>query len=132
MNEAQRQAIKARQRAAVKELTGGDEPAERAPAPPQRSTEEVMEELIAKHRPPVADGRPVRMLRFTDKSMKVAGMQSGDQLEAKVHTDGRRHTIEFIEGFNCFLVGFIDTRRHLADYDFIERSAVKTWKPAAP
>ena len=78
------------------------------------------------------EGRPVKLLRFIDRSMKVVGMQSGDQLEAKVHTDGRRHTIEFIEGFNCFLVGCVDTRLNKADYDFVERSAVKTWKPATP
>lgn len=130
MNEAQRQAIKNRQRTMAREMTADDEPA--APPKPVRTTEEITADLIARYRPPVGDGKPVEYLRFVDKSMKCAGMQSGDQVTARVQPNGMRHTIEFIEGLNCFLVGYIEPARDKAVYDMVERASVKTWRPAAP
>jgi hypothetical protein len=136
MNEAQRQSIKNRQRAAVRDMVAS-EPAEGAvPAeapPPKRTTDEIVVELVERNRPPVADGMPVSFIRFSDKTMQVPGMQSGEQLEGwKAQANGRRHTIEFVRELNCFLIGYIDPDRGKAEYVMVERSAVRSWKLAAP
>ncbi|MGE5803952.1 MAG: hypothetical protein ACM358_17035, partial [Gemmatimonadota bacterium] len=127
MNEAQRQAIKARQRARVE-----IEPDERAPPQPAAPPLRPIEEIAAELRPDVGPGRPVKYLRFIDKTFQVAGLQSGDQLQANKQANGREHRIELVEiaGAGCFLITFIDPGPRKVDFDIVERSAVKTWKLA--
>jgi hypothetical protein len=134
-----REGARRRQRAVVAQMLDqpetepepeGAEGPDAEPAPPPKTMEEIVLELTIARRPPVPDGKPVEFLCFVDRTMQVAGMQSGDQLTAKVQPNGRRHTIEFIEGLNVFLVGYIDPERGKAEFEFIERTAVRRWKPA--
>lgn len=131
-----REGARRRQRAAVAQMLEQPEPdgegadAPEAEPPPPKTIDEIVLELTVARRPPVPDGKPVEFLCFVDRTMQVAGMQSGDMLNAKVQANGRRHTIEFIEGLNVFLVGYIDPERGKAEFEFIERTAVRRWKPA--
>lgn len=129
MNEAQRQAIKKRQRAQVANAAPGEDdgpPPE--PPPPQRPMGEVAAEL--RDGLSLETGRSVAFMRFTDKSFQVAGMQSGDQLHAKVQPNGREHRIELLRELDCFLVTHIDPAKRVVEFDLVERSAVKTWRLA--
>jgi hypothetical protein len=128
-----RDSARRRQRAAVAQMIEtpeGSEPEAEPEPPPRKSIDELVLELTIANRPPVPDGKPVAFLCFVDRTMQVVGMQSGDRLDAKAQLNGRRHTIEFVESLNCFLVGYIDPERGKADYEFVERSAVRRWKAA--
>lgn len=129
MNEAQRQAIKKRQRTMATAANDDDTdmPPPEPPAP-QRPMGEIAAEMRAALE--LEAGRPVAFLRFIDKSFQVAGMQSGERVDAKVQTNGREHRIELLPALNCFLVTHIDPARRVVEFDLVERSAVKTWRPA--
>jgi hypothetical protein len=75
-------------------------------------------------------GIPVSYLRFADKTFQVPGMQSGDQLHAKAQANGRAHRIELIAGVNAFLVTYLDPTSRKIECEFVERTAVKTWRLA--
>jgi hypothetical protein len=131
MNEAQRRKIKDRQRAQMAAAAAeGDEhdgpPPE--PPPPPRPIGEIVTELRAGLE--FAPGLPVSFLRFTDKSFQVAGMQSGDNLQARTQPNGREHRIELLRELNAFLVIHIDPAKRAVEFDVVERSAVKTWRLA--
>ena len=128
MNDAQRAAIRQRQRAQV-----GTEPAERAPPPTPAPPQRPLNELAAELRPDVGPGIEVAFLRFLDKSFQVAGMQSGETLTAIRHPNGREHRIELVTvaGAGCFLITHLDPARRAVDFDLVERSSVKSWRLAA-
>ncbi len=127
MNDAQRQAIKKRQRALV-EVEEDEHPPPAAPAPPQKPMEEIAAEL----RPDVGPGIPVRWIRFDDKTFQLPGMASGDQYQSRTESNGRVHRVELVRFGDeaCFLQTFIDPARRTVEFTFIERSAVKTWTVA--
>jgi hypothetical protein len=135
MNESQRQAIKNRQRKQVAEMTGGETgfAPEPDPAPPP----EPFEAVIARARGRVHEYigttvLSVSYLRFVDKSFQVPGMQSGETLSASRKNNGLEHVIELvtIAGASCFLVWYYDPPRREVRHEFVERSAVKTWRLA--
>jgi hypothetical protein len=136
MNEAQRLAIKNRQRKQVAEMTSGTAGfAPPEPPPPQ----EPFEDLVARARERVDEildpggaRRQVSYLRFTDKTFQLPGMQSGEQLAAARKNNGQEHAIELVTvgGTGCFLVWYLDPPRREVRHEFVERSAVKTWRLA--
>jgi len=131
MNEAQRQKIKERQRATVATLAAMDQDPDAAPPeppPPPRPLGAIATEM--RQALAIEEGRPVAFLRFIDKSFQVAGMQSGDNLQARVQPNGREHRIELVRELNAFLVTHIDPAKRVVEFDFVERSAVKTWRLA--
>jgi hypothetical protein len=78
----------------------------------------------------VGPGVPVAFMRFIDKSFQVRGQQSGEVLTANKQSNGREHRIELVRELGAFLITFIDPSRHTVEYDIVERTAVKTWRPA--
>ena len=135
MNESQRQAIKNRQRKQVAEATGGDTgfapPPE--PAPPVEAFEEIVERARSRVHEHTGGSRvAVSYLRFVDKSFQVPGMQSGETLSASRKNNGLEHVIELVTvgGTSCFLVWYYDPPRREVRHEFVERSAVKTWRLA--
>lgn len=131
MNDAQRQAIKKRQRAmvGVDPDESDDERTRGVPAPaPLRPMEEIAAEL----RPDVGEGVPVQWVRFIDKTFQLPGMQSGEDYSTRTERNGRVHKLELVKfgDTTCFLQTFIDPARRSVEFTFIERSAVKTWKIA--
>lgn len=133
MNEAQKQAIRARQRQAVQAPILNplevDEP-ERPPAPVLRPMSEVAAEL--REALGIAAGRPVTFMRFIDRTMQVWGMQSGDTLTARTLPNGQEHRAErvVVDGSTCFLVTFINPGKREVLFDFVEPSAVRSWRAA--
>lgn len=135
MNEAQKRANKERQRALVDAAKRDETPIER-PAP-LASFDGVVE--IARERtlgaigvaPDVAS-IPISRLRFMDRTFQVVGMQSGELLQAKAEPNGREHRIELLPGVNCFLVTYLDPAARKVEFDFVERSSVRTWQIALP
>jgi len=128
-NDRQAQARAARQRAMVSARDPDDEPsAPPVPAAPQRPFEEIVTEA----RPDVPRGLPVTFLRFVDRTMQVAGMQSGDQLRAHVLANGREHRVEYIPEMRHFLVAYIDAAKREVKYQFVHESRVQAWDPAPP
>lgn len=132
MNEAQRQAIKKRQRAMAAAATADDEALDGMPRPEPPPPPQPIGEVAAELRQglDLEPGRAVAFLRFTDKSFQVAGMQSGDNLQARTQPNGREHRIELLRELDCFLVTHIDPAKRVVEFDFVERSAVKTWRLA--
>lgn len=129
MNEAQRRKIKERQRAQVAADTASDEepapPSE--PPPPLRDIEEIVEES----RPDVPRGIPVAFMRFTSKAFQVAGMQSGETLNAKVQGNGCEHRLEYIAELRHHMVTYIDRPKRTVAFELIPEALVMNWKPAA-
>jgi hypothetical protein len=66
------------------------------------------------------------------KAMQVWGMQSGETLEARQQPNGREHRIErvVVDGSPVFLVTFLDPAKREVLFDFVETSAVKSWRLA--
>jgi hypothetical protein len=134
MNDQQRQATAARQRKMVADqLATAPERPPPTPAPPQ----EPFNDLVERARMHVGErldgpGIPVSYLRFIDKSFQLPGMQSGEQLSALTKPSGQAHIIELVRvgGTSCFLVWWLDPPRREVKHEFVERSAVKTWKLA--
>lgn len=129
MNDAQRQAIKKRQRAMVG-ADPDDSDDERTRGVPAPAPLRPMEEIAAELRPDVGDGIPVKYARFVDKTFQLPGMPSGDDFTARTERNGRVHKLELVRfgDATCFLQTFIDPARRSVEFTFIERSAVKTWK----
>lgn len=128
MNEAQRQAISQRQRKAAAAMLAEGQPSGPPPEPPPPLR--PLEEIAAETRPDVGPGMPVSFMRFNDRSFQIVGMQSGESVKAQRQPNGKEHRIELIRDLNCFLVTYLDPSQRKVEYDFVERSAVKTWRPA--
>lgn len=137
MNDQQRQVIASRQRKLVAEQMQQAAPERAAtPAtPPPEPFEDVIDREQARVRG-LTDGgergRPVVYLRFIDKTFQLPGMQSGEQLVAVKKPNGQEHAIELVQvaGAGCFLVWYLDAPRREIKHEFVERSAVKTWRLA--
>jgi hypothetical protein len=126
MNEAQRLAIKNRQRNAVA-AEPAEGPVERPPpAPPQRP----MSEIATEKRPDVGPGIPVLSMRFSDRSFQLPGMQSGETFTSRTEPNGRVHAMELLRDLNCFMAMFIDPAKRSVEYTMVERAHVKTWSLA--
>lgn len=132
MNDQQRQAIAARQRRQVADQTQAQP--ERPPPPPPQ---EPFEDLVERARKLLAEqldgaGVPVAYLRFIDTTFQLPGMQSGGHLTAFKKPNGQEHVIELVRvgGTSCFLVWWLDPPRRDVKHEFVERSAVKTWRLA--
>jgi hypothetical protein len=132
MNEAQKAAIRRRQMqqvgAQTQQVSAGVEPEPERPAVEL----EPFAAMAARLRPDVGEGVPVAFLRFVDKTTQLRGMSSGDAYTARTEPNGREHVIELVKvgGATCFLVTFADPARRELVYEFVERSAVKTWRMA--